>query len=183
MTRQTFADASVCIVASIFLLFSVPQQTFAQNQVRKPYPDPIVVEEAAVIISLKQQATRWRPSLEGKPGFYSWRLDVNATPALGIVLAADTMMRVTTLSQIVNGSSLRRCPEKIDIAARSCTMVLHDTVGVNGNYVQIILRDTSIVDYFRGVRPGSIRSTTFDPHGRFHLERLRVLYRDFPKRD
>lgn len=181
--RRKLIGVRARVCASCVFLLIVSHPALAQNQVRKPYPDPVVVEEAAVVISLKQQTARWRPSLEGKPGFYSWRLDVNATPALGIVLAADTMMRGTALAQIVKGSSLRRCSGESDITARSCTTPLRDTVGVNDNYVQIILRDTSIVAYFREVRPGSVRSATFDPHGRFHLERLRVLYRDFPKRD
>ncbi|MEO7996379.1 MAG: hypothetical protein ABI852_02980 [Gemmatimonadaceae bacterium] len=183
MMRRARSEALSRGLVALVVLLTVPSELFAQGQVRKPYSDAIVVEETAVIVSLKQQQARWRPSLDGKPGFYSWRLDMNAQPTLGIVLAADTMMRVDNLAQIVKGSSLRLCAEGKEVATSSCKTILRDTVGVHDDFVQIILRDTSIVSYFREVRPGSVRSTTFDPHGRFHLERLRVLYRDFPKRN
>lgn len=183
MTLRLFGVALSCTLVATVSTLTPLHSCLGQNQIRKPYNDPIVVEMTAVIVSLKQQATRWRPSLDGKPGFYSWRLDINAQPTLGIVLAADTTMKVANLAQIVRGSSLRLCAEGVELATSDCKTLLRDTVGVHDDFVQIILRDTSIVSYFREVRPGSVRSATFDPHGRFHLERLRVLYRDFPKRN
>lgn len=179
--RRKFESAKAFVFVATFVGCALPLRLSSQTQVRKPYPDPVVVEESAVIVSLKQQ-TRWRPALDGKAGFYSWRIDANAAQPLGIALAADTMFRVFNLAQVVKGSSLRKCAEGAGIAARNCVSVLRDTVGVNGDYIQIILRDTSIVRYFREVRPGSVRSTTLDPHGRFQLDRFRVLYRDISMR-
>lgn len=150
----------------------------AVSKLRKPYAEEVVVEPTAVVVSLPQQASRWRSPFDGQPGFYSWRLDANGVPGLSIVLAADTMMRATSLAQVVGGSSLRKCQDARNSSARSCTLSLRDSVGVKDDFVQIILRDPATVTYFREVRPATVRVTTFTPHGRFRLDRYRVRYRD-----
>ncbi|MEP6834811.1 MAG: hypothetical protein ABJB74_15565 [Gemmatimonas sp.] len=150
----------------------------ATVKLRKPYIEEIVVEANAVVVSLPQQAARWRSEADGPIGFHSWRLDANGGAGFSLVLAADTMMRVANLGQIVAGSWLRKCQDVLNPSARSCTVRMRDSVGVNDNFVQMILRDPATVSYFRESRPATVRVSTFDPHGRFRLERFRVRYRD-----
>ena len=155
----------------------------ASYKVRKPYVEEVVVELKAIVVALPQQGSRWRANSDDRPGFYSWRLDANGGPGLSIVLAADTMMRGTNLAQLVGGSALRKCENPQNPSVRSCTMRLRDSVGVKDDFVQIILRDPVTVQYFREVRPATVRVTTYGPHGRFQLERFRVRYRDRVMRD
>ena len=171
------AQRYVCMAA---LLASTSSGIHAQasNKVRKPYVEEVVVELTALVVALPQQASRWRSTSDDRPGFYSWRLDANAGPGLSIVLAADSMMHGDNLAQIVGGSSLRKCEHPHNPSARSCTLRLGDSVGVKDDFVQIILRDPATVQYFREMRPATVRVTTFSPHGRFQVERFRVRYRD-----
>lgn len=180
MRPSTHTARSVRIVAAVALAFSSSAELVSAQspmKVRKTYEEELVVEPAAIVVSLPQAASRARTVSDGRPGFYSWRIDVGNGPGLSIVLAADTMMRVANLAQIVAGSSIRRCDDATIRSTRSCKTVLRDTAGVVNNFVQMILRDRETVSYFRQVRPATVRVTTFDPHGRFRIDRYRIRYR------
>ncbi len=166
--------------AAAISLLLVPTLAGAQGagKIRKPYNEEVVVESKAVVVSLPQHAARWRSQSDGAAGFYSWRLDAMRGPGLSLVLAADTMMRISNLAQIVAGSALRRCQDIHNPSARSCTLPMNDSVGVKDDFVLIILRDPATVSYFRESRPPTVSVTTFDPHGRFRIERFRVRYAD-----
>lgn len=170
-------------LAMLLVCVSTGLHAQASSKVRKPYVEEVVVELTAVVVALPQQASRWRSTSDERPAFYSWRVDANGGPGLSIVLAADTMMRGVNLTQIVGGSSLRKCEDPHNPSVHGCTMPLRDSVGVRDDFVQMILRDPRTLQYFREVRPATVRVTTFGPHGRFHLERFRVRYRDRVMRD
>ena len=170
--------------AAAMLLMVAPPQLDAQttSKIRKPYLEEVVVENKAIVIALPQQGSRWRSPYDGQPGFYSWRVDAKAGPGLSVVLAADTMIRGQNLTQVVAGSWLRKCQDAHNRSARSCTIRLKDSVGVKDDFVLMILRDPATVAYFKESRPATVSVSTFNPHGRFRLERFRVRYRDMVMR-
>lgn len=161
-----------------FTCFSTRLDAQMIDKVRKPYLEEVVVESRAIVVALPQQGSRYRNPFDGQPGFYSWRIDANAGPGLSVVLAADTMLRAGNLAQAVAASSLRKCQDAHNTSARSCTIKLKDSVGVKDDHVLMILRDPATLAYFKEVRPATVSVSTFDPHGRFRLERFRVRYRD-----
>lgn len=180
MRARAVAMKSVCGMMLSALLAVTPGALRAQaeSKIRRPYPQEVVVESNAIVVALPQNAAKWRAPFDGRPGFFSWRIDANNAPGFSVVLAADSMMRVSNLAQVVAGSTLRKCQDPRSLSARSCTLPLADSVGVRDNTVLMILRDPATLAYFRETRPATVRVTTLDPHGRFRLERFRVRYRD-----
>ena len=138
----------------------------------------VVVEKDRVEITMIPPKLRIRQSRSALVGLYAWRIDLKTSDGLSIVIASDTVMRTDNLRDIVRGSTLRRCPPEADFSSQRCTTVMTDSVRMLGDAVRIVVRDTGIVAQVRKDRPVTMWGSTFEPNGRFRVDRLAVDYND-----
>jgi hypothetical protein len=177
MMRFSLSSLGVLLIGTLSASFdaSVASAQFSAR-VRQPYKESVVVERDAVVIALSQKPTPWgtQPTL---PGYFAWRLDASNVSSFSFALVADTMMRANDLTQIVQGSSLRRCQDPSVISSHACAIPMTDSLGVKDAFVQMVVRDSATVRFFLEQRPGFVVVTTFLPEGRYRVERHRVRYR------
>lgn len=141
--------------------------------------DSAVVEDDNVMLLLAPLPKRYRYELAGKRGYFSWRIDALSGAGLSVVLAADSMMRTTDVKSIVKGSTLRRCLDPTEPTVRKCAQPMPtDSAHERLDYVQITLRDTAIVNYFRNARPSQVTATFHEPEGRFRVDVIPIAYYD-----
>lgn len=141
--------------------------------------DSAVVEDDEVLLLVAPLPMRWQYNLKGGAGYFSWRIDVGEGSGLGIVLAADTMMRSTNINRMVEGSTLRRCANPRELSSRRCVSpIANAEVRQRENHIQFHLKDSSIVNFFRKTRPSHLTGTAYEPQGRFRVDVIPIAYHD-----
>ncbi len=140
----------------------------------------VVVQKDRIEITMIPPKLRIRQPRLAQTGFYSWRVDLKTSDGLSIVLASDTLMRTDNIRDIVRGSTLRGCADGKDFSSRRCHTVMTDSVSVSdrGDELRIVIRDSTIVALVRKDRPHTMWGSTFEPNGRFRVDRLSVDYDD-----
>ena len=141
----------------------------------------VVVEKDRVEITMIPPKLRIRQPRVSQIGFYSWRLDLKTADGLSIVLASDTLMRTDNVRDIGRGSTLRRCADGKDFSSLRCRTVMTDSVSMRGDKLRIVIRDSAIVAMVRKDRPSTMWGSTFEPNGRFRVDRLTVDFDDDDK--
>jgi len=138
----------------------------------------VVVEKVRLVVTMIPPKLRIRQPRLAQVGFYSWRLDLKTADGLSIVLASDTVMRTDNIRDIVRGSTLRRCSDGKDFSSLRCRTPMTDSVSVRDDELRIVIRDSTIVAMVRKERPRTMWGSTFEPNGRFRVDRLTVDFDD-----
>lgn len=168
MTKLWRWLSAVCVFAACL---SAPTLTAQDTSL-------VIVEKDRVEITMIPPKLRIRPPRVAQVGFYSWRLDLMTADGLSIVLASDTLMRTDNIRDIVRGSTLRRCADGKDFSSLRCQTVMTDSVSVRGDELRIVIRNPAIVATVRKDRPLTMWGSTFEPNGRFRVDRLTVDFED-----
>ncbi|MEO7363492.1 MAG: hypothetical protein ABI120_24370 [Gemmatimonadaceae bacterium] len=138
----------------------------------------VVVQKDRIEITMSSPKLRIRQTRLAQSGFYSWRLDLKTVDGLSIVLASDTVMRTDNIRDIVRGSTLRRCSDGKDFSSLRCRTPMSDSVSLRDDELRIVIRDSTIVAMVRKERPRTMWGSTFEPNGRFRVDRLTVEFDD-----
>ncbi|MEP6832609.1 MAG: hypothetical protein ABJB74_04405 [Gemmatimonas sp.] len=138
----------------------------------------VVVEKQRIEITMIPPKLRIRQTRSSMIGFYSWRVDLKTADGMSVVLVSDTVMRTDNIRDIARGSTLRRCTDGKDFSSLRCKTVMTDSVTVHGDELRIVIRDPAMVALVRKERPSTMWGSTFEPNGRFRVDRLTVEYDD-----
>lgn len=166
--------SSFTIVMALLILIVRPPDIAAQDTTS------MVVEKDRVLITIMPPKLRVRPARSAQFAFYAWRVDIKAdmkaNDGVSLAFTADTAMRSSSMRDIVNASSLRRCADVKDFSTLRCKTPMRDSVTLRGEGIRMVIRDSSIVALMWRQRSAVVWGSTFEPNGQFRVDRINVRF-------
>ena len=173
MTRHHIAFAVAIACSSVLGLQSLEAQT---KGFRAPEDWPAEVSLDKIIFSFPLPYSEVEKPKPPTLGHYAWRVTIESKPATSFVLFTTKPIATDQFKDLIEASTLRLCPATTS-TIEECTTPLKGNGHVSGERVTIDIRDLTIVNQIRKLRPEAYWRTVIEPGGHYQVDQLYFLYK------